>query len=179
MRYFVYSLVAIAVMFVPEFLFAEAPLPLAEELTSKADLEVALPWQPATPRTEICPSFSFNPSGGPQAGGAWIITTDDRGGQHGCWRRTFSVKGGEYYHFTSLRRTQNVALPRRSTSVRILWQDKNGNAVPYEGPQAEGYLVGWTPTAEPEFPTDKPTRTDGWTEVSDTYRVPYQATSST
>jgi predicted amidohydrolase len=39
-----------------------------------------------------------------------------------------------------------------------------------------GYLTGWTPTAEPEYPTDKATDASGWTEVSDTYRAPPQAT---
>ena len=175
MRYFVYSLVA-AAMFFPDRLIAEAPLPLAEDMARAADLKAALPWQPATPRTEICPSFSFHPTGGAHGHRAWIMTTDDRRGQHGCWRRTFTVKGGEYYRFTSLRKTHNVALPRRSTSVRILWQDSNGDAVPHEGPLAEGYLIGWTPMAEPEFPTDKPVRADGWTEVSDVYRIPNQAT---
>ncbi len=112
----------------------------------------------------------------PLRDGAWIITTDDRRGLHGCWRRTFDVKGGEYYRFTSLRKTHNVPLPRRSASVRILWQDDNGNAVPHEGPVAEGYLIGWKAMAEPEFPGDKPPRDDGWTEVSGVYRVPSRAT---
>jgi predicted amidohydrolase len=37
-------------------------------------------------------------------------------------------------------------------------------------------LPGWTPTAEPEYPTDKDTDENGWTEVSDTYRAPPKAT---
>ena len=175
MRYFFNLLIVAGLMLGPIRVFGEAPLPLAKELARTADLAKARPWEPAAPRPEICPSFSFNPTGGSDGGGAWVITNDDRRGLHGCWRRTFSVKGGEHYQFASFRRTHNVPQPRRSTSVRILWQDDNGAAVPYDGPVAEGYLVGWTATAEPEFPTDKQTRPDGWTEVSDVYRVPDHA----
>jgi predicted amidohydrolase len=176
MRRSLYALTAVFVLFAAGRLSAEAPLPLVEDAARTADLVAALPWQPAAPRTEICPAFSFDPKGGPQRDGAWTITTDQRRGLHGCWRRTFDVKGGEYYRFTSLRKTHGVPLPRRSTSVRILWQDDNGNAVPHDGPVAEGYLIGWKAMAEPEFPTDKPARDDGWTEVSDVYRVPARAT---
>jgi predicted amidohydrolase len=171
----VFALTAVSVVFVADRLFAEAPIPVAKNLVGDADVAGALPWQPATPRTEICPAFSFDPKGGPRRDGAWTITCDDRHGLHGCWQRTFSVKGGEYYRFTSLRKTDNIRLPRRSTYVRILWQDEQGNPVPHEGPLAEGYLTGWKAQAEPEFPTDKSTRDDGWTEVSDVYRVPSRA----
>ena len=174
MRRTVYALTAVIVVFAARWVLAEAPVPLAESLARSAELAAALPWQPAAPRAEICPAFSFDPKGGPKGDGAWIIKTDQRPGLQGCWRRTFDVKGGETYRFTSLRKAQGVPLPRRSAGVRILWQDDGGNAVPYEGPVAEGYLVGWKAMAE--FPTDRPVRGDGWTEVGDVYHVPAKAT---
>lgn len=157
-------------------LSAEAPLLVAENAARDATLKAALPWQPAAPRAEICPAFSFDPQGGPRGEGAWIITADARRGLHGCWRRTFEVRGGEHYRFSALRKTHHVPLPRRSTLVRILWQDSNGSAVPYDGPVAEGYLVGWKAMAEPDFPGDQPPRGDGWTEVCGVYRAPSRAT---
>jgi predicted amidohydrolase len=155
---------------------ADPPLPPLKNVSRDRGLAEAEPWQPATPRAEISPEFAFDPHGGPKGDGALIITADQRRGLHGCWQRTFTVTGGEFYRFEALRKTDNVAHPRRSTSVRILWQDDAGNAVPFEGPVAQGYLTGWQPTAEPEFPTDKTTRDDGWTEVSDVYHAPGRAT---
>ena len=35
-------------------------------------------------------------------------------------------------------------------------------------PAVTGYLKGWRPTAEPEYPSDRETDAAGWTEVSDT-----------
>lgn len=66
---------------------------------------------------------------------------------------------------------KNVAVPRRSVVVRIVWQDDMGKPVPRSEPAAKGYLVGWTGAAEPEHPTDKGTDSQGWTEVSDIYRA--------
>jgi predicted amidohydrolase len=110
-----------------------------------------------------------------------VISSDGRRGLHGCWQRTFAVEGRQYFKFQSLRKTTNVPHPRRSTSIRILWQDDQGRSVPYEGQVADGYLIGWNPLAEPEFPTEKKTgpketSTPGWTEVSDVYLVPAKAT---
>src|SRR5205807_64 len=113
---------------------------------------------------------------GPNHAGVLVITSDERPGLHGCWQRSFDVTGDTFYQFHALRKTTNVRHPRRSTSVRILWQDDRGRAVPHEGPVAEGFLIGWEPMAEPEFPTEKPARADGWVEVSDIYRVPQRAT---
>ena len=170
------ALLASCVPVTSDRLAAEAPLPTAIDASRGEHVKDAQPWQPAAPRAEITPAFSYEPQGGPQHDGALIIAADERRGLQGCWQRTFPVKGGEFYRFESLRKTTNVAHPRRSTSVRILWQDELGNSVPYSGPVAEGYLIGWQPTAEPEFPTDRDTRDDGWTEVADVYRVPDRAT---
>ena len=156
-------------------LAAEAPLPAVENLVHDGSLTAAQPWRPAAPRAEISPAFAFDEHGGSDHDGTLVISSDSRRGLHGCWQRTFRVEGGRYYKFTSLRKTTNVPHPRRSTSVRILWQDDQVKSVPHEGPVAEGFLIGWQMMAEPEFPTEKEPRADGWTEVSDVYRVPDRA----
>jgi predicted amidohydrolase len=157
-------------------LAAEGPLPAVEKLSVDGSLGAAQPWRPAAPRAEISPEFAVERHGGPNHDGTLVISSDERRGLHGCWQRTFAVEGGKYYRFESLRKTTNVPHPRRSTSVRILWQDDHGKAVPHDGSVAEGYLIGWVPMAEPEFPTEKEPRVDGWAEVSDVYRVPRRAT---
>jgi predicted amidohydrolase len=157
---------------------AEGPLPAAKHLSAESRLSAAQPWQPATPREEICPAFSFNSKGGPDHQGSLVISSDARQGLHGCWQRAFSVEGGKFYQFKALRETTNIRHPRRSTSVRILWQDERGNSVPFEGSVAEGFLIGWNPMAEPEFPSEQEPRADGWTEVSGVYQVPPQASQA-
>lgn len=173
---FILVLLAMCVMIGGDRLSAEAPLPTVKEVARDGHVAEAKPWQPAAPRAEIAPAFAFDPQGGPEHDGTLVISADERRGLHGCWQRTFAVKGGEFYRFEALRKTTNVPHPRRSTSVRIMWQDDRGNAVPYEGPVAEGYLVGWQATAEPEFPTERGARDDGWSEIFDVYRVPDRAT---
>jgi predicted amidohydrolase len=63
--------------------------------------------------------------------------------------------------------------------VRILWHDDRGRAVPADSATVTGYLKGWKPLAEPEYPTDKQTDGQGWTEVSDMYLAPAKATRAT
>jgi predicted amidohydrolase len=133
-------------------------------------------WTTASPRAEIRPHFSFDPRGGPNKDGAWVITADDREGLHGWFSRTFPVSGGKHYRFHAVRKVRNVAEPRRSAVVRILWRDHAGKPVPMSEPPVKGYLPGWVGRAEAEHPTDKDTDAQGWTEVSDTYRAPAKAT---
>jgi predicted amidohydrolase len=133
-------------------------------------------WQPASPRDEIRPGFSFDPKGGPKGDGSLVITADEREGLQGWWQKTFPIAGGRHYHFQALRKIQDVKVPRRSAVVRIVWQDDRGHSVPMSEPAVKGYLKGWAGTAEPEHPTDKETDAHGWTEVSDTYRAPDRAT---
>src|SRR5579859_7625120 len=95
-------------------LFAEEPLPALENVIRDGSLATAQPWRPAAPRAEISPAFAFDPQGGPDHEGALVISSDERRGLHGCWQRTFAVEGGQYYRFSSLRKTAHVSHPRRS-----------------------------------------------------------------
>lgn len=133
-------------------------------------------WEARSPRTELQPKMVAAPDGGRDGHGALVIVHDDREGLHGYWTRTLPVEGGRYYRFQAYRRTSHVATPRRSASVRILWQNDQGKPVPQDEPAPKGYLAGWKSTAEAEHPTDHDADSHGWTEVSDTYRVPQLAT---
>ncbi len=142
-----------------------------------ATVETAFPpgWTTSSPRDELRPTFSFLPNGGPKSDGVWVITSDEKEGLHGWFSKTFPVCGGKHHHFHAVRKIHNVTTPRRSAVVRILWQDDRGKPVPLSEPPVKGYLVGYAGPAEAEHPTDKATDAAGWTEVSDTYRVPTKA----
>jgi predicted amidohydrolase len=129
-------------------------------------------WTVDAPRDEIHPRFAFVAKGGPGGQGAFVIEHDSREGLDGGWLKTFPVSGGHWYHFHTLRKTENVAVPRRSAVVKITWLDAQGRAVPYDDAVVTGYMHGATPIAEPEHPTDHQPDAQGWTEVFDTYRAP-------
>ncbi len=137
-------------------------------------------WLIASPRDEISPKFGYDAKGGPKSGGdgkgALLIVSDERAGLDGYWTKTFLITGGKSYRFAALRKIDNIASPRRSVVVRILWQDDKGKSVLLDTPVVSGYLRGAAAIAEPEYPTDKATDADGWTEVSDTYTAPSKAT---
>jgi predicted amidohydrolase len=135
-------------------------------------------WQTKSPREEISPEFSFDPAGGPQRTGAWIIAADTREGLHGYWTHTFSVKGSQWYRFTAQRKLDGAASARRSTVVRVLWRNDAGKSVKTEEPMVRDVLTTFARTAEPEYPRDGATNAAGWTEVTDTYRAPPGATQA-
>jgi len=147
-------------------------------LASPPDLASGAPagWQTGSPRGEIRPEFAFDPTGGPDRGGSFVIRTDAREGLDGYWTRTFPVKGGQYYLFSSVRRLVNVSVPRRCAVARLLWQDDAGNPVLRDEPVVTSVLKDFPNTAEPEYPTDKPADTQGWTQVTGVYRAPSKAT---
>jgi predicted amidohydrolase len=133
-------------------------------------------WTTRAPRDEIRPQFAYDRHGGPEGQGAFVIEQDGREGLDGWWQRTFPVTGAKHYHFSAVRQVANVAVPRRSAVVRILWRDDAGKPVPMSEPPAKGYLVGYAGAAEAEHPTDRTTDAAGWTEVADTYQAPAKAT---
>src|SRR5262249_13301 len=91
-------------------------------------------WQPAAPPQPITPTFSHNPRGGPNGDGCPPIPADQREGLHGYWQKTFSVAGGKFSQFRAVRSVQDVAVPRRSAVVRVLWRDDKGKPVTADPP---------------------------------------------
>jgi hypothetical protein len=77
--------------------------------------EVPDGWQAAAVREEIRPDFAYNPTGGPDAKGSFVIEADSREGLDGYWTRSFPVSGGRYYRFEAFRKIDRVALPRLRT----------------------------------------------------------------
>jgi predicted amidohydrolase len=133
-------------------------------------------WQTGAPREEIQPAFSFDAKSGLDGKGSFIIRTDSREGLHGFWSRAFPVTGGQHYRFSAARKIENVTSPRRSVVARVLWQNDAGKSVLTDEPLVSTVLPGFARTAEPEYPADKETDANGWTEVSGIYRAPSKAT---
>ena len=133
-------------------------------------------WQTFAPRDEIRPKFSFEPRGGPKNAGSMVVTHDHRDGLDGWFQKSFAVGGGDYYHFRAVRKTHKVSEPRRSALVRVLWQDEAGRTVSADVPDRQIKELGHVPSAEPEYPMDGATDSNGWTTVSGVYRAPTRAT---
>lgn len=144
-------------------------------------------WQTMSPREEIRPQFEFESTGSRSGHGALIIRHDAREGLDGAWTKSFPVVGGHYYRFETYRKTHNVESPRRSAIVRLLWQNDKGGKVPLDEARTQSsgraslryvtnVLTGMKPVAEAEHPLDKETDGRGWTQVSDVYRAPADAT---
>ena len=133
-------------------------------------------WSAVSPRDEIRPAFSFDPKGGANQSGSFVVTHDHREGLDGWFQKSFPVTGGEFYRFHAARKTDRVALPRRSALVRVLWQDAGGKMVSADVPELQAKELGHVPSAEPEHPVDGATDGQGWTAVEGVYRVPSKAT---
>ena len=140
-------------------LFCVSPKAAAQEPASPDG------WQAGAPRDEIRPRFSYESGGGPRGAAALVIASDDRKGLNGYWRKTFPVTGGAYYRFYALCKTENMAAPRRSAVAEVVWQDDRGRTVPTD--------MG---SVEAELPARRDALANGWTEVSDVYRIPKRAT---
>src|SRR5713226_8763612 len=86
-------------------------------------------WTSVAPREEIRPQFQQMEAGGKSGHGALAIRADEREGLHGWWQKNFPVTAGRYYQFSAWRRTENIAVPRRSVLARVLWRDDTGKEV--------------------------------------------------
>jgi hypothetical protein len=51
-------------------------------------------WRTAAPRQEIRPEFAYDPAGGCDGKGCFIIRADAREGLDGSWTKTIPVVGG-------------------------------------------------------------------------------------
>ena len=133
-------------------------------------------WAAVSPRDEIRPEFSFEPNGGAKQAGSFVITHDRREGLDGWIQKSFAVTGGEFYRVSALRKTHDVAVPRHSALMRVLWRDDADKPVRADAPA--GSEAGGRPlfSAEPEHPADGATDAQGWTTVSGVYRAPAKAT---
>jgi predicted amidohydrolase len=133
-------------------------------------------WNTAAPRDELRPAFSYDPTGGRDCKGAFVLKSDDREGLHGWFEKSFPVAGGKYYRFHTARQTTGIAVPRRSAVARIAWQDDKGRKVPADEPPGPKEKKGYPPMAEAEHPGDGPALSGGWVEVAGVYRAPSKAT---
>src|SRR5438034_992837 len=129
-------------------------------------------WKPESPREEIRPAFEVKSNSSQES---LFIRAEGRDGVDGHWQKTFPIKGGQYYRFQALRRVENVASPRRSNFARILWRDAQGRPVPHDETGAKSYAPNQAPMAEPEYPEDQKTNTNGWTEVTEVFQAPSKA----
>lgn len=133
-------------------------------------------WTMESPREEVRPHFAYDPAGGPEGKGRFVLSADGRKGLIGHWKKTFPIEGGHYYRFSVLRRTHGVKVPRRVAVARLLWRDDNDGKVLHDDPTFSSYRPGERPRAEPEFPADGKTWKSGWTEVTGVYLAPKSAT---
>ncbi|MDQ3624722.1 MAG: carbon-nitrogen hydrolase family protein [Verrucomicrobiota bacterium] len=132
-------------------------------------------WTSAAPRDEIRPHFAFDPKGGPDQQGSFVIESGEREGLVGRWTRTFAVKGGQHYRFAALRKVTGTNSARRTGVARVLWRDEKGQSVRRDEPAYVSYARGTTPAAEPEYPSDGATSAQGWTSLLGVYRAPSAA----
>lgn len=86
-------------------------------------------WTTESPRDEIRPHFSFEPSGGPDAACCFVIKAKGHSECMGQWTSTVPVVGGQHFSFRALRKADGIETPRRNTLVRITWQDDQGGSV--------------------------------------------------
>ncbi|HEX4149012.1 MAG TPA: carbon-nitrogen hydrolase family protein, partial [Pirellulales bacterium] len=155
---------------------AQAGSGFADEATKYADYE----WVARAPREEIRPQFGYVADGGKDRRGSLSIDAAGFEGAHGWWQTKAPVSGGQWYHFRVLRKTGDVGVPRRSVVVRLQWADAKGRDVFHnEASAVVRYSSTPTPRAEPEYPSDKPADSDGWAEVSQTFKAPSAATQAT
>ncbi len=154
-------------------------------------------WTADSPRDEIRPDFFYEPDGGPNKTGCFVMIAKAQSEDMGRWTNTVPVVGGRYFSFRALRKATGVENPRRDTMVRITWQDDQGELVSMgpgeylslktstkqlsnapEGENQAEPITPWLSKARYEFPTDRGTTAEGWTEVADVYLVPPDATQA-
>lgn len=135
------------------------------------------PWGETSPRQELRPAFARTEVERGDVGmqPALVITHDAREGLDGAWVRAVPIVGGKWYEFHCDRRTENVAVPRRSALVRVQWLDAAGKKVPRDQPPGAGYLPERTGSAEAEHPEDGAIDEAGWCRVAGKFRAPSRA----
>jgi len=171
--------------------------------TPETALDAPDGWTAQSPRDEIRPEFFYESDGGPNGASCFVMSATGQSENTGQWTRTFPVVGGQHFSFRALRKATGIKNPRRNTMVRITWQDDQGELVrmgsenhfslktstrqlsqSQNGAQSDERenqdppLEKWLTRARHEFPTDRTTTLEGWTEVADVYLVPPDATQA-
>lgn len=129
-------------------------------------------WKQVAMREAVKPEFSYLPQGSFDGKGALVIAAaPNQAESHGAWVKTFPVKGGQGYRFQVWRKTEQLPVPRRNAVVKITWLDAQGKLIPAR-------VQGADDKVRPVFPADASTNKAGWTEVTDVYPVPVEATQA-
>ena len=125
-------------------------------------------WQQESPRDAIAPRFSI------KTGDERLLVLEAAGreGVNGKWTKALDVEADQYYQFQALRKTEGIAIPRRSVLVRLVWLDEEGRrAITQEYVNPEYFGPGVT-RADPDYPIDGYVGADGWTRVSGSFKAP-------
>jgi hypothetical protein len=103
-------------------------------------------WTSRASRDEIKPQFSYEPAGGRDGTGGFVIEADQREGLAGWWETVhLDIHGGKYYRFQVWRKTENIAVPRRAAVARVIWRDDRGRTLTHEEPSDAPYAPGKRP----------------------------------
>ncbi len=129
-------------------------------------------WTTTAPRDEVRPAFRVGAHLGRDKGTALIIEADAREGLHGSWAKVFPVVGGRHYEVRADRRVEHVSTARRSAFVKVTWLDAQDRKVPESRGVVGNYLRSYKASAESEFPPDRATDGEGWTEMAEVYQAP-------
>lgn len=113
-------------------------------------------WKSVPQRDEIAPKFSREGSG---AGLVLTIAGQGSDAVNGSWQKEFPVAAGKHVAFGGEYLCTNIRQPLRCVLVRLIWLDKDGQAL-----------------NRGEFPitAGKPGK-DGWTRLAGIYLVPEKA----
>src|SRR5437763_862932 len=65
-------------------------------------------WSVAAARDEIRPTARYEAASGPDGKGCFILAAASQEGLDGCWRKSFPISGGKYYHFEAFYRATGV-----------------------------------------------------------------------
>ncbi len=161
--------------------------------TSSKTTKVILPindsiegWMPGAIRPSLRPEFSYSSRQGYKNEGNFIISMGNKSGLQGYWAKTFKVKSDRYYRFTAFKKTKDVKNSVKSAFVTIEWRDSEGKSVEVDSSVHllgsstfdDGKVSRWASIIKYEFPSDQADKVDGWTKVSNVYKVPSRATQA-
>lgn len=147
--------------------------PCAQSIDAQEHADLS--WEEVAPLGALSPEF-FRTDGDVLG-----IRTGQNNNLHGYWETEVPVTGGSYYHFSIIKRTENVH-DDRCTAVQISWQSADGKAVLRDEQYGRRYAVETFPpetevawTARPEIPYHESALTDGDSELFSDFQAPPNA----